>query len=210
VKQILLFTIVYLVTVCNLFAQSNLFFGNKNAFSISTSFEIVEGNNNFIILSPFYSINGFFDFGFNIGYSVKEPNTFMINPLLYAHLLNDESHKIPFNLAYGLGYYYTSSSMNLGNDKIESTSNYLQLYYLLYYSFSLENLIIQPQLNFLNFLGESSSNINHSGNSPNSFNNYKIALAFIYSKNNFTIHLIPSIFLEGKGKNYSIQVGFTF
>jgi len=214
-KKILPLLIMFFVFEINNFAQSNLFFGNKNAFTISTSFEKVEGNNNIILVSPFYSIKGNYDFGLNVGYSLKEPNIFILNPLAFMHLFNDETHKMPFNIAYGLGYKYESTSIQIGNIKTEMTSNYFQLYYLMYYSMILENLIIQPQLNALVFLGESKitsnvTNINTSENAANTVANIKIGLAFIYDTDNLTIHFIPNVFLDNEGKTFSAQIGFTF
>ncbi len=214
-KKTIPFILLVFVFVINNFAQSNLFFGNKNAFSFSTSFEKVKGDNSIILASPFYSIKGNYDFGLNVGYSLKNPTVFILNPVAFMHLFNDETHKRPFNIAYGGGYKYESSSFQIDNIKSDLTANYFQFYYLMYYSIFLENLIIQPQVNALVFIGESKNsnnetNIVYSENSANTITNIKIGLAFIYGMENLTIHFLPNVFLDNEGKTFSLQIGFTF
>jgi hypothetical protein len=214
--------IIFLVMFCSIsgfqsFGQSNFYFENRNAFSISMAFEKFEDNNSFLVLSPFYSINGNFDFGLNMGYSLKSPNVFRINPQVYMRLFNENPSKKSFNFAYGLGYQYESSSEMIDNEKINTTANYFQQNTLFYYNIPLENFTFQPQLNIIWYLGESQTDNVTSPNKnnpsdihPDSFADYKIGFAFIFNKDNFTWNLIPSIFLDHEGKTFALQVGVTF
>jgi len=216
-KKIIFLITLYSISGFQLFGQSNFYFENRNAYSVSLSFENYETNNSYLVLSPFYSIKGNFDFGLNMGYSLKSPNVFRINPQVNMRLFNENPSKKSFNFAYGLGYQYESSSEMIDNEKINTTANYFQQNTLFYYTIPLENFTIQPQFSIVWYFGESQTNNitspaknNPSDYHPDSFADYRLGLAFIFIRENFTWNLVPSMFVDHEGKTFSLQVGITF
>ena len=216
-KKIMFLVSLFAISESISFGQSNFYFEDRNAFSVSMSFEKYEDNNSYLVLSPFYSINGNFDFGLNAGYSLKSPNVFRINPVVNMRLFNENPFKKSFNFAYGLGYQYESSSQTVDNEKINTTANYFQQNTLFYYTIPLENFTIQPQFNIIWYFGESQTNNvttlsknNPSDINPDSFADYKLGFAFIFDKGNFTWNLVPTLFIDHEGKTFSLQAGITF
>jgi len=216
-KKIIFLITLFAISQSISFGQSNYYFENRNAYSVSLSFENYESNNGYLVLSPFYSINGNFDFGLNMGYSLKSPNVFRINPQVYMLLFKEDPSKKSFNFEYGLGYQYESSSATINNEKINTTGNYFQQNTLFYYNIPIKEFTMQPQLNIIWYFGESQTNNvtspdknNPSDYHPDSFADYRLGLAFIFIRENFTWNIVPSMFIDHEGKTFSLQVGVTF
>jgi len=216
-KKIIFLVALFAVFESISFGQSNFYFENKNAYSISISLENYENGNSYLILSPFYSINGNFDFGLNMGYSLKSPNVFRVNPQVYMRLFKEDGTKKSFNFAYGLGYQYESSSQMVDNEKINTTANYFQQNTLFYYTVPFEKFTFQPQFNIIWYFGETQTNNvtspsknNPSNINPDSFADYKFGFALIFNKGNYTWNFVPSLFINHEGKTVALQVGVTF
>jgi hypothetical protein len=216
-KKLIFLVALYSFNGLQLFGQSNFYFENRNAYSISMSFENYETNDSYLVLSPFYSINGNYDFGLNVGYSLKTPNVFRLNPQVYMRLFKEDPAKNSFNFAYGLGYQYETSSEIINSEKINTTANYFQQNTFFYYNLPIKGFTMQPQFNIIWYLGESQTNNvttpgknNPSNYHPDSFADYKIGFAFIFNKGSYLINVVPSLFIDHEGKTADLQVGLTF
>lgn len=202
---------LFLVVTC--YSQNNLMINSGSDFTVSLSYENHK-DNSVIITSPCYSINDALDLKIDFGYSIKEPHMMVINPSIYIRIIGDVNNKSSFNFAYGLGYRSEDLSKENDNMTIEYSAHFFQMYYLLYFNITMDEMIFQPQLNLLYHIGENKTiteimNVKEVKESADSYAKVKIGLACIFKVGENNVHIMPGLFIDDNETNFFVQFGST-